>query len=122
MLCRAAACLVLTVLGCAAPDRWSLTGGHGRGSLESDALKSLDFDSEANYVEVGVSGPLWKPKEKRAPQRCMDPIIQPSKPTEAPAQPSEVPWMELGLLLSGAGAWKASEVGVKKYKERRAKG
>src|SRR5262245_40555502 len=95
-----AAVLVLLLFGCRGPDRWSVTTGHARGDADSP---KVSFNTESDWMEVGISGPIGSPPEKPRAQLELPPAPE-WKPATAPALPQDggVPWEEILLLAGGA--------------------
>lgn len=102
--------LALAMTACAGPDRWHASTGLGDGEFET--LKAGDRDFDSQWVEVGVSGPLFKARETPRPPPQPLPLDCP-EPVE-----STIPWLELAILLSGAVAGKAGEVGYRKIRRK----
>lgn len=111
-----AALLALLLGGCLAPDRWNLGVSRGEGTLDG---RKNDFDTEDTRLEVGVSGPLWSPKEARRPERPPEPRLAPSPPTSLPIESGGIEWLDLILILSGALSGIGGHVGYRKVKARK---
>ncbi len=105
----------LLLVSCQAPDRWHTSVYRGEGEINGEGWH--DFDEETATLEVGVSGPLGFAKS--APRLAPPELCPaPSAPAQAPADDG-LPLEELLYLVIGAGAWKSSEFGWTKYKQRK---
>lgn len=125
---RALVALAALLAGCLGPaDRWSLTGGSGRGEIEGSKCGS-DFDTESRWLEAGVSGPIGRAPAPRRLAPCPLPpppakaekCVQPAKPAALATEDSAAPsWMDIAYLAMGALGLLGSQQGVKKYRSRR---
>lgn len=113
--------LALCLASCQFPDRWSVSTGVGDGDLETPYAEGGSRDMDSSWVEVGVSGALGTGKETGHAHTPHQPISPPASPVGLPVEPSGLPWTELAILLSGAGAWKASEYGYQRVQRYRRK-
>ena len=119
MLLRTALPFLLTAC-VGLPDRWSATAGKGDGDLEL-VKGDGDRDFDSTYLEVGVSGPLGKPRVPGIPKMPPWAPAPASPPTEQPEPSGGIPWTELGLIAAGAMAGEGGRRGYQKVKSKKAK-
>ncbi len=88
---------VLALASCRGPDRWSTSVARSEGSAGSS---KVDFDTEETTLEVGISGPIGSPPDRRYPVMPAWTPLPVQLPPSAPGE--ETDWVTLAVTIGVA--------------------
>lgn len=99
--------IALLAAGCRGPDRWHTSVARGQGDISSP---KADFDTEETTLEIGVSGPIGSPPDRRYP---VMPVYAPAPVVTPTPKPTDDDWGWVGPVATALVAILGALAGVK---------